>query len=106
MATVRIREYSTLASLPARGDFVPAQIPYEASGIVDQTALTLSGSSQQSAAFAAATNYIAISCDTAAFSYIVGDNPTATTAMFALFPGVVWFMQVKPGQKIAVIQAT
>lgn len=107
MATVRIREYRSLGSVPARGDFAPAQIPYEGDSTVDQTAITLSGTSQQSAAFNDKTNYIGISCDSANFCYVVGDDPTALgTNSFALFAGQIYYMQVKPGQKIAVIQAS
>jgi hypothetical protein len=108
MSTLWIREYSSLAVIGAESaagrrsdDLAPAQIPVEPG--VDQTAVTFSASAQ-SDPFGTETRYIAISAD-AAFHYVVGANPTATTNARRVTEGETLFIGVMPGQKIAAIEA-
>lgn len=68
---------------------------------VDQTAITVSGTSAQSAAFSANTKLIRINCDVVV-SFLVGANPTATANNARLPTGVVEYFQVSGG-KIAFI---
>lgn len=71
-------------------------------GIVSQTPLTASGTSQQSAAFNAATSFICVDTDETVHVHR-GTNPTATTANRKVRAGSVEFFSVSPGQMIAII---
>lgn len=98
MSTLFIREYSNLG---LNGNAPVAMEP----GNNDQTPITLSGASQQSAAFKEATRFIGITSD-GIFSYLVGSSPTVTTSHFRVPAGTAVFMGVKAGDKIAVITNT
>ena len=101
MATFRINE---LADIPFKQGSSECVWP-SPKNMTIQTAITTSGTSQQSAAFAAETNYIDIICD--ADVYVMdGDNPTAAAAT-SLYVKADERMQfrVSPGEKIAVIDA-
>ncbi len=70
---------------------------------VDQTAIAVSASSAQSAAFQPSTKLIRINCDVVV-SFVVGVNPTATANNARLPTGVVEYFQVNGSQmKIAFI---
>jgi len=108
VATLWIREYSTVPQVEAdtaatstarTGDGQPmAQEPG-----TDQTPVTFT-TSAQSAAFAAATQYIAI-IGSAAFHYVVAANPTATTNALKVPADTLVYIGVVAGQKIAAIAA-
>ena len=69
----------------------------------DQTPLTFS-TTAASAAFGAGTTFIGIIAS-AAFHYVVGANPTATTGALKIPADTLIFIGVSAGQKIAVIAA-
>jgi hypothetical protein len=70
--------------------------------IVDQSPITTSGASAQSAAFAGDTKMIQISCDTqSAMAY--GANPTATTSNMTIPAGSFIYYKVTAGKKVAFI---
>lgn len=98
MATLWIREYNEAGY--ARSLRLP--VPREP-GVADQTPVTFSGS-VQSAAFNDATTYIGIIAS-AAFHYVVADNPTATTSHLKVPADTLHHIGVKPGQKLAAIAA-
>lgn len=63
--------------------------------------LTLSGTSQQSAAFNASAHLIRVSAATACV-ITIGANPDASTGVVAYMPaGSVDYFAVQPGQKLA-----
>jgi hypothetical protein len=66
-----------------------------------QAALTLSESSQQSAAFDAFTTFICVSTE-AACTFAVGADPTASADSELLSAGESRYLGVRPGDKIAV----
>jgi hypothetical protein len=99
MAKLWIREYQDSANAGA-GRAVP--LAFEPG--TDQTPVTFS-TSTQSAAFAATTRFITVTAD-AAFHYVVGANPTATTNAMKVPADTPWSIGVKAGQKIAVIAAS
>lgn len=92
MATLWIREYDNSSALP---------VPVEP-GIADQ-AVTFT-TTTQSAAFASRTGLITIIAD-AAFHYVVGDSPTATTSNLKVPADTLVTMKVTAGQKIAAVTA-
>lgn len=100
MSTLKIREYTRL------GDAYPGgSVPVAQEGsAVDQTAVTFTSSSVQSAAFGANTKYIAIKAD-AAFCYVIGANPVATANAIDVAAGQIIYLGVSPAHKIAVIAA-
>jgi hypothetical protein len=107
VATLWIREYSTVPQVEAdtaaastrTGDGQPmAQEPG-----TDQTPVTFT-TSAQSAAFSAATQYIAMIAS-AAFHYVVGANPTATTSALKIPADTLVYIGVPAGSKIAAIAA-
>jgi len=75
------------------------------SRVVEQTPVTVSGTSAQSAAFGANTRYIMFTCD-GIFSWTIGNNPTATTSKMRFAADQVYHIQVQPGDKIAFITNT
>lgn len=80
-------------------------IPKWGAGVVEQTPVTVSGSSAQSAAFAVTTRYIWVTCD-GICSFTIGSNPTATTSKMRLAADKDLFIGVQPGDKIALITNT
>lgn len=107
MATLWIREYTELASAGVRhadgaarfGEGAP--IPKEPG--TDQTPVTFS-TSTQSAAFGAATKFVTI-YGSAAFHFVVGVDPTATTSALKMPSDIPITIGVTAGQKLAVIAA-
>jgi hypothetical protein len=95
MAQLWIREYRALARNGS------AQAPLEPG--TDQSVVTFSASAQ-SAAFAAGTSFVALIAD-AAFHYVVGANPTATTGALKVPANTLMFIGATPGHKVAAIAA-
>ena len=95
MATLWIREYSSLA----RRGSVP--VPMEPG--VDQATVTFS-TTTPSAPFAAGTTFITM-IGSAAFHYVVGSNPTATTGALKWPADTPLYLGVTAGQKVAVVAA-
>jgi hypothetical protein len=107
MSKLWIREYSALQTVGARyaGDVASGVevAPISAEPGTDQSPVTFS-SSAQSAAFADGTLYIRMIAD-AAFHYVVGTNPTATTNHLKVPADTLLEIGVKTGHKIAAIAA-
>jgi hypothetical protein len=111
MSSFLIAEYAAFATtdLATTGQtgVSPGVLPNTAIGLLQeppvttQTAITLSGTSQQSAAFAATTRFIKVWTDAEAVYALCGSNPTATTASPPLERGTT-ILPVVAGQKIAV----
>ena len=95
MATLWIREYGTSPTV--------RDTPIAPEPGTDQTPVTFT-TSTQSAAFAASTKYIAI-IGSAAFHYVVGDSPTATTGALKVPADTLLYISVEGGDKIAAITA-
>lgn len=70
--------------------------------LVDQSPVTTSGTTVQSAAFGGDTKLVRIWCDTQS-AVAFGANPTATTSNMPLSAGVPEYFQVIAGQKAAFI---
>jgi hypothetical protein len=98
MATLWIREYRD-SGVAGAG----RPIPVAAEPGTDQTPVTFT-TSTQSAAFGATTRFITI-IGSAAFHYVVGSNPTATTNALKVPADVPHDIAVTAGHKIAVIAA-
>lgn len=98
MSTLKLREYTSLVSAIGGA----AQIAQESGAVIDQTPVTFTSSSVQSAAFGVNTKYIVAKADVA-WCYSVARNPTATVNMIAVPAGELLFMGVEGGHKIAVI---
>jgi len=98
MATLWVREY---VDVGVAGAGRAAPIPQEPG--TDQTPVTFT-TTAQSAAFGVGTKYIAIIAS-AAFHYVVGNNPAATTGALKVPADTLVHIGVKPGQKIAAIAA-
>lgn len=97
MATLWIREYSLVGVVAGR----PVPIVNEPG--TDQTPVTFSASAQ-SAAFASTTTVISI-IGSAAFHFVVGSNPTATTNALKVPADTLVHVAVTSGHKIAAIAA-
>lgn len=106
MATLWIREYDRLGYAGEMAKQVAAglgaaPIPQEPG--IDQSPLTFS-TSAASAAFGTETTVIRV-YGSAAFHYVVGTTPVATTSHMKWPADVPLEVGVAPGQKIAVIAA-
>lgn len=77
---------------------------------IEQTAITTSATSQQSAAFGGATFCIRLAAATSASAYgvhfSIGVSPTATANSPYLPAGGVEYIQVRAGEKVALLQDT
>lgn len=102
MATLWIREYSNTGDAgSSRGAGAgKAQIAQEPGA--DQTVTFTT--TTQSTAFASGTTYIGM-IGSAAFHYVVGSNPTATTAGLKVPADTLIYIGVTAGQKIAAVTA-
>jgi hypothetical protein len=104
MGTFTVIEYNG-AGVQVGGQVVP--VPMEPA-LVEQTAITTSGTSQQSAAFNAATELVCVQT-TSIVRYKFGTNPTASATVSSRLPaGQEKTHAVPKGQsfKVAVIDAT
>jgi hypothetical protein len=109
MATLWIREYAAIQHVAGHAEFPnatdrpmsPAPIPSEPG--TDQTVSFTT--TTQSSAFAADTVMIRIT-SSAAFHYVVGANPTATTGGLRVPADVFVDIGVSPGDKIAAVTAS
>ena len=93
-ATCNVTEFSLFAP----GGVQVAQMP----PLVDQTPITVTGTSAQSAVFSDGTKMIRAWCDTQS-AMAVGSNPTATTNNMPLSAGLAEYFNVTPGQRAAFI---
>ena len=100
MAVVSIVEYGAFAV----GDGMASGWPLEPPHVV-QTAITSFATSQQSAVFNSGTKVVRLTSDTA-LHYLVGANPTATTACTRLAAGQIIDLAVRKGLRVAVIAAS
>jgi hypothetical protein len=64
-----------------------------------EQAVTITGTSAQSAAFAAQTKFITVTSDSA-FCYLVAANPTAATTSFRVSAGEILTFGVEPLQGV------
>lgn len=100
MANAYIREYARVATVPGGGAIPVPMEPPVATQTVSFTTAT------QSAALNDATNYVLVTVD-ADHNMLVGENPTATAAIYPLFTAdTERFFGVKPGQKISFYDGT
>lgn len=74
--------------------------------LTEQTVITTSGSSQQSAAFGAQTRQVRVCAISNACYVSIGGNPTATANSVLLPVGRPEYFTVTPGQKLATLQNT
>lgn len=100
MAKVYISEYNDLGGVPGNW-LMSGQEP----SLVEQTPITSSGTSQQSAAFGSTTRLIRIHTD-GIISIAIGPNPTATTNSKRLAANQTEYFSVYPGHRIAIITNT
>jgi len=100
MATFTINEFSGVGY--AQGSTIPAYAGEQ----TDQTAITTSGASQQSAVFAATTKAVRITSTGGAVRVKFGVNPTATAASMYLADGESFdYVSSGAGWRVAVINA-
>lgn len=104
MATLWVRQYASAGSLPISGTGVSSPMPVPMEPGTDLTPVTFT-TSTQSAAFASGTTYVGFSSD-AAFHYVVGENPTATTGAARVPANTTVHVGVRAGHKIAAITAS
>lgn len=92
---------------PHRSQSFPMQVAHYGEGtIVEQPAVNAGAGSAQSAAFAATTKFISIQAGSVAVYLKFGTNPTAVDGTGKrLWIGQTEYMFVKPGDKVAVIEA-
>ena len=96
--SVFVKEYERMAK-DAQGNLVP--VGDESGFTLDHSPLTISSSSA-TAAFNNKTRFILVKGDED-FHFAVGSSPTATTNHMHVDAGVMLFLGVKPGQKLAAI---
>lgn len=70
--------------------------------LLDQTPVTVGGTSAQSAAFSANTKLVRIECDVVA-SMVFGANPAATTSSARISANLPEYFQVQAGHRVAFI---
>ena len=100
MSTLYIEEFAELA-IAKNGQVIQAgQQP-----AVTTQAVTISGTSAQSAAFNARTRFVRLHTD-GIISYLFGADPTATTAKPRMGSGQTEYFAVRPGLKVAAITNT
>jgi|SRR6267154_2354170 len=100
MATLYITELKSIIFAGNQAVLAPAS-----NTITAEQDVAIGGSSVQSAAFAATTNFVMVNCDSAC-SLAWGANPTAVTTAHRLGANETRFYGVIPGQKLAVIANT
>jgi hypothetical protein len=93
MATLWIKEHTKKPQMAGGPDIwaEPAAV---------EQAVTISGTSAQSAAFAAQTKFVTITSDSA-FCYLVAANPTAATTNFRIQAGDILTFGVEPAPGVA-----
>jgi hypothetical protein len=100
MASFTINEFNDIGY--KQGSVVPAHAGTQ----TDQTAITTSGSSQQSAAFASTTSLVRVSASGGAVRVQFGANPTATANSLYLKDGDSFdYASLGIASKVAVIDA-
>lgn len=96
-----ISEYDALA-VDVNGHVIAAGVEPP---VVEQAPVTIGVSSTQSAAFNERTRFVRLHCDVAC-RVAFGVNPTASATSKRMAAGQTEFFGVRPGQRVAVIQAT
>lgn len=93
MATLWIKEHTKKPQLAGGPDIwsEPASV---------EQAVTISGTSAQSAAFAAQTKFVTVTSDSA-FCYLVAANPTAAATNFRVQAGDILTFGVEPAPGVA-----
>ncbi len=99
MPTLYIAEFANIGRDQGQGVQLTPLAP-----LTEQT-VTIGGSSAQSAAFNADTNFVRL-CSDSVCSIAVGPNPTATVANLRLPANTPEYFQVVAGQKIACVANT
>lgn len=102
MATLWVREYTSVGAAPSASNTGAGNIPAPAEPGTDQTVTFTT--TTQSAAFASTTRFIRI-VGSAAFHYVVGANPTATTSGMYAPANTPIDLAVTAGHKIAAVTA-
>lgn len=104
MATLYVTEFTGLgfAPLPRQWGGGPAPAQAAPQPAAAEQTVAIGGSSAQSAAFGATTNYLRLHAD-AICSVKFGANPTATAASARMAAGQTEYFIVSPGMKVAVI---
>ena len=106
---VTIREYRELARERWGGPGVNIQAGLEKAGeTIDQSPITVSGVSAQSAVFNDETTFVLVSTSEICHISLFGIDPTATTSGTRLGAGAIMFFGIprKSGYKLAVITGT
>ena len=99
MSKLYITEYSEMLSVGNKAIPVPVEPG------VEQTPITISGTSAQSAAFASSTLLVRIHSDVVC-SLLFSDNPTADVNDKRMSAGDTEYFAITPGGKVAVISNT
>lgn len=104
MATLWIKEHTSKPQMQGSPDI------WSEPAAVEQTPITISGTSAQSAAFNVNTKFITITSDSA-FCYLVASNPTAATTNFRVAADQILTIAVQPpsgttAYKIAAVTTT
>lgn len=102
MATLWIREYSQTGDAGSSRSVGAGKAQIAQEPGTDQTVSFTT--TTQSSAFATGTTYIGI-IGSAAFHYVVGSNPTATTSNLKVPADTLIYVGVTQGQKIAAVAA-
>ncbi len=102
MAKLYISEYSDIAHQPYGAEAISAM---QEPSIAEQSPVTISGTSAQSAAFNGATRVVRLHTD-AICSVSFGANPTATANTKRMAANSTEYFGVEPGHKVAVITNT
>lgn len=97
MATLYISEFNEIGGSGDEFHQI-AKVP----AVVQQTPVTITTSSAQSAAFAGSTRFVRVVSDTACW-VLFGANPTATTSSMYLPAGSIEYFSVTAAHKVAVI---
>ena len=97
MATLYITEFSS-GGPDSRG----VQLQVGKLPAITSQAVTISGTSAQSAALNANTRFVRVLSDTACY-LVAGDNPTATSSNMRILADTPEYFAVTGGQKLAAI---
>jgi hypothetical protein len=98
MSALYVTEFESITPTTEGGAAQVARAP----AVVDQTPVTISGTSAQSAAFGKSTKYVRLHSDVIC-SVSFGANPTASTNNMRFAANQTEYFGVTPGMKVAVI---
>lgn len=103
MATLWIREFRYIGKAPISSGQSAGMPVAQEPGEVNPTPVSFT-TATQSAAFSDRTQYVTI-IGSAAFHYLVGANPTATTDHLRIPANTLWSFGVQAGHKLSVVAA-